>query len=64
VLPVTVMIGGQAAEVLYYGAAPFEVAGVMQLNVRVPPGTASGAATVVLQVGTRVSQGTNTIAVQ
>ena len=64
VLPVTVTIGGQNATVLYYGAAPFEVAGVMQLNVQVPTGLPSGPAGVVLQVGTRVSGGASTIAIQ
>jgi uncharacterized protein (TIGR03437 family) len=33
---VTVQIGGQTAEVLYAGAAPSLVAGVLQVNVRVP----------------------------
>jgi len=38
VLPVSVTAGGQAAEVLYAGAAPGFVAGVMQINLRVPAG--------------------------
>jgi uncharacterized protein (TIGR03437 family) len=38
VLPVDVLMGGQTAEVLYAGAAPGFVAGVMQLNVRIPAG--------------------------
>jgi len=63
-LPVTVSIGGQAAEILYYGAGPFEVAGVLQLNVRVPATSASGAVPVTVQVGSRLNQGTSTIAVQ
>lgn len=36
VLPVSVTIGGQAADILYYGAAPGLVAGVMQVNARIP----------------------------
>lgn len=35
-LPVTVTIGGQSAEVLYAGGAPGQVAGVIQINVRIP----------------------------
>jgi len=35
-LPVSVQIGGVPAEVLYAGAAPGLVAGVLQINVRVP----------------------------
>jgi len=38
VLPVSVLAGGQAAEVLYAGAAPDFVAGVMQVNLRIPAG--------------------------
>lgn len=63
VLPVTVTIGGTAAQVLYYGAAPFEVAGVLQINAMIPAAVASGAVPVVVQVGTRTSA-TSTIAVQ
>jgi uncharacterized protein (TIGR03437 family) len=43
-LPVTVRIGGVDAEVLYAGAAPGLVAGVMQVNVRVPASAPSGTA--------------------
>jgi len=36
VLPVSVSIGGTAAEILYAGAAPGLVSGVLQINVRLP----------------------------
>jgi uncharacterized protein (TIGR03437 family) len=36
VLPVTVFIGDQPAEVLYAGAAPGIIAGVLQINIRIP----------------------------
>jgi len=50
-LPVTLTIGGHQAAVLYAGGAPGEVAGVMQINVRVPAGITPGdAVPVVLQV--------------
>ena len=52
VLPVKVLIGNQAADVLYAGEAPGEIAGVMQLNVTIPPGVQPGnSVPVVLQVG-------------
>ena len=64
VLPVTVAVGGQTAEVLYAGAAPGIVAGVMQINVRIPAGTQSGAAQVSLAVGSQFSAQAVTVAVQ
>jgi uncharacterized protein (TIGR03437 family) len=41
-LPITVTVGGTPAEVLYAGAAPGLVAGVMQLNVRIPDAAPTG----------------------
>jgi uncharacterized protein (TIGR03437 family) len=61
-LSVKVTIGGQTAEVQYAGGAPGEVAGVMQINVRIPSGV-SGNVPVVLQVGNTSSQPGVTIAV-
>jgi uncharacterized protein (TIGR03437 family) len=43
-LPVSVTIGGLDAEVVYYGAAPTQVAGVFQVNAKVPAGVAPGLA--------------------
>jgi hypothetical protein len=70
-LPVSVTVGGQPVQVLYAGGAPGEVAGLMQVNVQIPPlmsfasstpiqgGTASGgtvyAVPVTLTVGTVAS---------
>ncbi len=51
VLPLSVRIGTADAEVLYAGPAPGLVAGVMQLNVRIPAGLAAGAAPVRITAG-------------
>ncbi len=51
VAPVAVTIGGQPAEVIYAGAAPFQPAGVLQINVRVPATAARGSAAVSVSVG-------------
>jgi uncharacterized protein (TIGR03437 family) len=64
VLPVTVTIDGKAAKVLYAGGASGEVAGVIQVNVRLPDDIHSGALPVVLRVGSGVSQPGITLAVQ
>jgi len=63
-LPVTVSVGGQPAEVLYVGAAPGLVAGVLQVNVQLPQGISSGAVPVILQVGGAASQPGVTLSVQ
>jgi len=51
ILPVGVKIGGVDAPVLYYGAAPQMVAGVMQVNAKVPDDAPSGNQAIVLTVG-------------
>ena len=62
---VTVSIGGTQAEVLYAGAAPDLVAGVMQVNARIPMGIATGPAVpVMLAVGGIKSHTDVTLAVQ
>jgi uncharacterized protein (TIGR03437 family) len=62
--PVSVQIGGMAAEVLYLGAAPGLVAGVLQVNVRVPAAVASGNIPIVLTVAGADSQAGATISVR
>ena len=42
-LPVQVLIGGQQAEVLYAGVAPGSIAGVYQINARIPQAAPAGA---------------------
>lgn len=44
-------IGGQPAQILYAGTAPYQVWGVFQVNARVPQGIGSGPQPVVLTVG-------------
>ncbi len=62
-LPVSVMIGGRPAVVEYAGAAPGLVAGVMQVNARVPAEISPGSATLVLAVGEASSSMQVTVAV-
>jgi uncharacterized protein (TIGR03437 family) len=64
VLPVSVSVGGLSADVLYAGAAPGQVAGLIQVNVRIPDGTLSGAVPIALTIGTRTSGAGLTVAVQ
>ena len=63
-LPVSVIINGQPAEVLYAGAAPNLIAGLLQVNVRIPDTiTAVGSLPVLISVGDIVSQEQVTISV-
>ena len=63
-LAISVTIGGIPATVLYAGGASGEVAGVMQVNVQVPPGVQPGSAVpVMLTVGKASSQPGITIAI-
>jgi uncharacterized protein (TIGR03437 family) len=64
VLPVTVTIGGKSAEVLYYGAAPYMVAGVIQINARAPMDIPAGNAEVIMKSGNNTSQTGVTLAVK
>lgn len=59
-LPVTVQIGGQMAPVLFAGAAPDFVAGVLQVNVTIPAGV-TGTVPIQLTIGTASISTTVTI---
>jgi uncharacterized protein (TIGR03437 family) len=59
-LPVTVQIGGQNAQVLYAGAAPDDVAGVLQVDVTIPAGV-TGTVPIQLTIGTASVSTTVTI---
>ncbi len=63
-LPVTVAIGGQAADVEYAGNAPELVAGVLQVNARIPANAKSGPVSVVVSVGGVASRLGVTLAVE
>lgn len=63
-LDVRVLADGQEAEVLYAATAPGMVAGILQVNIRIPPGVRSGAVPLVLQAGSAQSREGVTIAVQ
>jgi uncharacterized protein (TIGR03437 family) len=55
-LPVTATVGGIPATVYYAGAAPTEVAGVMQVDLLIPSGVQTGSKVpVAIQVGTATS---------
>jgi uncharacterized protein (TIGR03437 family) len=61
---VSVRIDGKPAEVQYAGAAPGQVAGLMQVNVKIPEGVGVGDVPVEIQVGDSKSQPGMTIAVK
>ncbi len=63
-LPVTVSIGGIDAQILYAGGAPGLVAGVMQINVRIPQSVQSGQLPIIVNVGSASSRPNVTVAVQ
>jgi len=63
-LPVRVTIGGKEAAVLYAGGAPGLVAGVVQVNVRVPADVTGNAVPVVVAVEERVSAAGVTLAIR
>jgi uncharacterized protein (TIGR03437 family) len=65
VLPVKVTIGGKEGTVLYAGGAPGLVAGLVQVNVRVPADVVAGdAVPVVMSVGTATGAAGVTISVR
>lgn len=62
---VSLTIGGQPADdITYAGAIPFEVAGLFQINARVPAGIGPGNQPVVVTIGNAQSQANLTVAVK
>jgi uncharacterized protein (TIGR03437 family) len=65
VLPVTVTIGGHTATVIYSGGAPGLVAGVVQINARVPDEVAPGSSVrVAIRAGEFASPDSVTVAIR
>jgi uncharacterized protein (TIGR03437 family) len=64
VQPVQVWIDGIPAEVQYAGGAPGQVAGLFQVNARIPAGASTGDVPIVIQVGQSRSQPAMTISVR
>ena len=63
--PVSVTVGGLPAETLYAGTAPGLLAGLLQLNVRIPEGAPSGSAVpIALTIGNATSQPGVTVALR
>ncbi len=63
-LPVQVWVNGKAAEVKYSGAAPGQVAGLFQVNAKIPEDTPAGEVSLQVQVGDAVSQPGITVVVK
>jgi len=63
-LLVGALVNNQPATITFYGEAPGFVAGVMQVDLIIPPNTPSGPASVVISVGSGSSQAGVTVAVQ
>jgi uncharacterized protein (TIGR03437 family) len=64
VKPVQVWVDGRPAEVQYAGAAPGQVAGLFQVNVRIPAEAGTGDIPIVIQVGDAKSQAGMTVSVR
>ena len=63
-LPVTVTVDNQPAQVLYAGAAPGMVAGLVQINVRIPEKASTGQVNIQVMAGTFASPNTVTVVVK
>jgi len=64
VLPVSVLINGQPATLIFYGEAPGIVSGVMQINVQIPPNASSGNLPIQVSIGGNSSRTGVTVSVQ
>lgn len=61
---VTAIIGGVPAEVIYKGSAPGAVAGLSQVNIRVPQSVPSGDVSLAISIGGVMSQSGVTVAIK
>jgi uncharacterized protein (TIGR03437 family) len=64
VQPVGASVAGISASVQYAGGAPGLVAGVLQVNVKIPAGAGSGSVPLLVSIGGQSSQSLITVAVQ
>jgi uncharacterized protein (TIGR03437 family) len=55
-LPLRVLIGGIEAPICYAGAAPGEIAGMLQVNALIPGNIGSGPQSITFQIGDAGSQ--------
>jgi uncharacterized protein (TIGR03437 family) len=63
-LPIGVLINGQPALYTFAGEAPGFAAGLMQLNVQIPPNAPSGNLSITVSVGSNISQSGVTVSVR
>lgn len=63
-LPVTAVVGNRPATVTFYGEAPGLVAGVLQVNLQIPPNTPSGSIPLAISVGGTQTQTGVTVSVR
>jgi uncharacterized protein (TIGR03437 family) len=61
---VAALVNNQPATITFWGEAPGQVSGVMQLNLIIPPNTPPGPASLEVKVGSVSSQAGVTIAVE
>jgi uncharacterized protein (TIGR03437 family) len=64
VLPVSVLLDGQAAPTTFVGGAPGSVEGILQINFEIPAGIRSGSLPVIVKVGAEPTQSGVTISVK
>ena len=57
-------VGGASAEILYFGAVPFQTAGLFQVNLRVPAGLNAGDQELIVKIGTNESQKKLTVSIK
>lgn len=62
--PIRVLVGGNTAQILYAGPAPGAIAGLMQLNIRIPDNAPTGSVPLLVMAGDNPSQPGVTLIIQ